>query len=471
MIRYALAALALVALTGCALPAPHDFAGLQTDVARRVEARVQWRGDGAQDKALDEALRELLSRELSADDAAQIALLNNRELAATFEELGVARADLVEAGLLKNPVFSAEVRFPGSPFELDVFADVLDLFILPLRKRVAEAQFEAAKARITDEVLKLWSEARAAYYEHAAAQQMLELRRSITLATDASADAAKRLHDAGNITDLELYNEQALREQARIELARAETEALTTRHHLSEVMGLWGTDAQRWKAAGRLPDADSTAPQPGQLESLAISQRADVAAARQELEALGRTYGLVRLTSLIPEVNVGLHNEREPEGEDTIGPSIEFPVPIFNHGQAARARAQAQIRQAQHRYYALAVRARSEVRSAHARFVSLRDQANYYRAVIIPLRHRIVGETQLQYNAMHAGVFQLLAAKQAEIEAGEQYVQTLRDYWVARTELERAVGSRLPGSPASTYPATAPSTQPQAAPSHEHHHH
>ncbi len=41
-------------------------------------------------------------------------------------------------------------------------------------------------------------------------------------------------------------------------------------------------------------------------------------------------------------------------------------------------------------------------------------------------------------------VFMLLSAKQAEIDAGRAYLESIRDYWMARAELERATGGALP---------------------------
>ena len=73
----------------------------------------------------------------------------------------------------------------------------------------------------------------------------------------------------------------------------------------------------------------------------------------------------------------------------------------------------------------------------------------------MPLRHQIVQQNQLQFNAMQVGIFELLQSKQAEIDAGREYVEALKDYWVARAELERAVGGRIEAAVAATRPAPA----------------
>ncbi|MDQ6622397.1 MAG: hypothetical protein M3Y86_02780, partial [Verrucomicrobiota bacterium] len=83
---------------------------VQSSVRERIGQRVEWRKDAAADAEISQAVRALLRGTLTAERAVQIALLNNRELQATFEELGIANADLTEAGLLKNPVFDASAR-------------------------------------------------------------------------------------------------------------------------------------------------------------------------------------------------------------------------------------------------------------------------------------------------------------------------------------------------------------------------
>lgn len=338
-------------LAGCAsVPRDAGFDDVRRTVADRTGHTVQWRDQTAEDAAVDAAVRAMLQDELTVDEAVQVALLNNLNLQATYEELGISQAQLVQAGLLKNPVFSVEARFPARPrypLEVDVFQDFMSIFLLPLRKKVAAAEFEATKLRVANAALDLAAEARSAFYTLQAAQQMVEMRRTVLEAAEASAEASQRLHDAGNITDLQLHSDQTMAAQARPDLVEAEADVVDARAHLAALMGL--SDG-RWHVAARLPDPPQVAPEPGELESLAMSQRLDVAAAKQEIEVAAAQLGLTRRSRLIPEIDVGAHFEREPDGTRTAGPSVELPVPIFDQGQAATARGRSVLRQAQRRY-------------------------------------------------------------------------------------------------------------------------
>src|SRR5439155_17029187 len=88
---------------------------LQSTIRQRTGKQVEWQKDVEASDQIREAIRVLLRRTLTADSAVQVALLNNRELQATFEEIGIAQADLIEAGLLRNPIFVGDARFPIRP--------------------------------------------------------------------------------------------------------------------------------------------------------------------------------------------------------------------------------------------------------------------------------------------------------------------------------------------------------------------
>ena len=462
-------------MVGCAtVPNDAGFDDVKSRVAERTGVRVDWAKEHEAERRMSDAVASALRRDLTADAAVEIALLNNRDLQATYEELGIAQAELVEAGLPRNPTLTAEIRFPKSPaypFDIDVTQQFLDLLFIPLRKQIAGAQFEAAKWRVTSAVANAAAETTAAFYRAQGAEQLIDLRRKIVQAAEASIDAAKRLHDAGNITDRAFASEKAMYEQAKLVLGVAEADVLDAREELSAAMGVWGRDTE-WKIAPRLPDLPATEIEPKGLESLAVQQRADLQAARAHVEALAQSLGLTKSSSLFPDASATVHWSGEPDGTKSLGPGIEVPLPLFNQGQPAIAAAQARLRQSEQQFAAMAVRIRSDVRRARSRLFAARARAEYQRNVIVPLRHEIVQQSQLEYNAMQLGVFELLQARQAEIDAGRDYVESLRDYWVARTELEKALGGRskaiLPATAPSTRP-TAPTQEPPQPQGHQHH--
>jgi outer membrane protein, heavy metal efflux system len=121
---------------------------------------------------------------------------------------------------------------------------------------------------------------------------------------------------------------------------------------------------------------------------------------------------------------------------------VAIQIPIFDQGQATNAVAAAELRRAMQDYVAEAVELRSAARAARDRLAAARERAVYCRDVLLPVRGEVLRESQLQYNAMQIGVFQLLTAKRDEVEAGGQYIQSLRDYWLARANLELILAGR-----------------------------
>jgi outer membrane protein, heavy metal efflux system len=433
-------------VVSCAHVDPNPaFRELANTVHLRTGKRVQWNRGSAEDAQAQAAVSSLLSRPLTADSAAQIALLNNRNLQATYEELGIAQADLVEAGLLKNPTFYFERRLPGQAAEIDLVQEFIDILLLPLRKRIAAPQFEAAKLRVGHEILTTAAEVRAAFYEHQGDQQLVDVRKTVANATERSAETALKMHEAGNLRDLDLASEQATHAQAKIDLAKAQTSAVGSREKLNKLMGAFGTQTNWTVASPRLPGLPGSEVSTSQLESRAIQQRLDLAAARQQLIAEARARGIAPAEAIFQRAEIGSHYEHEIEPRHSTGPSISLPIPIFNQGQPASARANARMRQAEQRYLALAAEIRSDVRATRDKMLLARRQVDYFKSTALPMRTRVTEESQLQYNAMQITPFQLLQAKQEEVKAGADYVEALREYWVARAELEKAVGGSLNG--------------------------
>ncbi len=455
-------------LVGCVtLPKDAGLHDVQDDVRQRSGFTIDRIPTDAEEQVV-ERVRDLLREELSDSRAVEVALLGNRRLQATLQELGIARAELWQAGLPRNPILGGEIRFPGrssAPFEISLVQEVLDLIWLPQRRKLASAVFEQTKLRVAAEVFDLVTEVRGAYFTAQAASQMATMRRAVADAARIAADLAIRQHKAGNISDLELENEQALFEQAKLDLVLGEEEELLSRERLNSLLGLWG-DLTQWRMAPRLPDPPAEEPDLAGLESLAASQRLDLAVARREIEVATRALPLARSSAF--ELEAGVHREKEPEGTTTTGPALEVSLPVFDRGGAGRSRARAVLAQAEQRYAALAVEVRSEVRAARHRMLSARARSAYHRDVVLPRRSRIVNFSQQEYNFMLIGVFQLLQAKRDEITAQGESIEALRDYWIARSELERAVGGRLtPAAQGST--ANQPAVEPQK-PNEDHDH-
>jgi cobalt-zinc-cadmium efflux system outer membrane protein len=181
------------------------------------------------------------------------------------------------------------------------------------------------------------------------------------------------------------------------------------------------------------------------IERLALERSLDLAQARQRIIISGEDLGLSRWMTLFPEFSAGPASERN-DGAWEVGPKVDFPIPLFDQGQARVGRMAAGLRRSQQEYYALAVRIRANARQVRDRLEGASDRANYYRDILLPLHERIVNEAQLQYNAMQLGPLQLLRAREQQIETAVSYIGALRDYWLARADVGQMLSGRLPAA-------------------------
>ena len=436
-------------LAGCASTGPQQaFAPVQGEVARLSGQRVVWNQDVDAGHLVDAAAWKRLQAPLDADAAAQLALINNPDLQATFEDLGISQADLVQAGLLKNPVFAASLRFPDvapgiTDAEYSVAEDFLSVALLPLQARIARQNLAATQARLAHEVIELIAQVKSAFYTYQADLQLGERLKLILQADQAGADLAQKQQQAGGLNKLGLLNQQAQVASAQMALAEAQKDTIAAREKLNRLMGLWGA-AITWTARPALPPLPASDPGTATLEELALRQRSDLRALREETDAVGQALALKTNTRFLPvSIDIGADTEETPDRQRVTGPTIQLDVPIFDQGQGVVAKLTAQHRQLQWRLRALSVQICSEAREAGRLLIIDRNEVALFKKTVVPLNIQTVNQTLLQYNAMEINTYDLFLAKQRELDAERDYIDAWRDYWINRTGLEAAVGGSL----------------------------
>lgn len=210
--------------------------------------------------AIAKRTQDLLAAPLSMDDAVQIALLNNRGLQASYGELGIAEADLVQTDLLA-----------------------------------------------ADAMLKVAADARRAYVGAVAAKQSAAYAEQVKDSAEAGAELAWRMQQAGHFSKLDYAREQAFYAQALADMARARQQSVSAREKLTRVMGLWGSQAQ-YDLPERLPDLPAARPELHDLESFAMQNRLDIQAAKLQTQSVASSLGLSKATHFVNVLDVGYPN-------------------------------------------------------------------------------------------------------------------------------------------------------------------
>ena len=457
MIRLTATALASLVLTGCAsFSQDGGFTTVEQLTKERVGQTPTYQRTGEQTDSAKARIAELLKQPLSADSVVEIALLNNRDLQASYAELGIAESDLVRAGRLANPSFSFGRLGGGGAVEIDraVLFDVLGLFIMPLAMQVEQRRFEQTQLQAAYETVGIAGEARKAFFEAVTAQQLAAYFGQVKEAADASNELARRMAAAGNFNRLAKMREQSFYADATAQLARAGHQAIASRERLTRVLALSG-DQLEFKLPERLPELPAAPAEPKDAEQIAMDKRLDVLMAKRATEATAKSLGLTKTTRFINVLQVGYQNQSNTGESRKNGYEIELELPLFDFGSARVARAEATYMQSVNRTAQLAINARSEVRESYSAYRTAYDLARHFRDEVVPLRKRISDENMLRYNGMLASVFELLADSKDQISSVTGAVEALRDYWVAETNLQAALTGRSPGSTPVMGPSTA----------------
>lgn len=403
----------------------------------------------------------LLAAPLDAEAAVRVALLDNRELRARLREIGVARGQLIQAGLLPNPRAEAELLPErNSRVELRVEYDVTRALLAPLAARASAPELDAARTRAAAAVVGLAYRVREGFYRLQAAEQSLAIQQRELDALAARHEAAQALVRAGNVTELEVATEEATYERARVGVARSELRVAMERERMQRLLGQHGA-ATGWRVGGGLAPVSDAPDIAADLERRALTASLALRESRQRLEALGRQAGWTRAAGWIPDVAIdvhGLHGDPDDaaasSGDDwRFGAGVSLEIPLFDRRQGTAAQLEAEFDALLEKYYGFAVDVRSAAREARSRVLSAHARARQYQDVIVPAQRRVTQQTLLQYNAMQIGIFQLLEARAAELRVELEQVETLREYWTAAAELTALLaGGRVTPEPSERRP-------------------
>ncbi|BAM04404.1 TolC family protein [Phycisphaera mikurensis] len=235
--------LALAASACTSAPRDAGFGDVADTAESRGGVSPAWTRTPEADREADRIVRETLAQPLTAEAVVRVAILHNRDLQAVYEELGISRGQLIQAGLPDNPVLAWDTWFfdAGVSFEGALFQNLISVFTIPLRREIQGEQLEAAKRRVSAAVLATIGDARRAYVAFLTQRQLVNMERAVVTATEASYLTAERLRQAGNIPQLPVLRERTLYEESKLRLNLALERLGETREALNRIMSLSGS--------------------------------------------------------------------------------------------------------------------------------------------------------------------------------------------------------------------------------------
>ena len=460
--RCTLGTMAIAALAGCTTFSPDGGRGeVERLAAERIGTPARVLTQPGDERARRTAVEARLAEVLTAESAVEIALLNQPALQVRLAELGLAEADLVQAGRLRNPVFVYSNKRHADVVEIEraVLVNVAALVMMPLALDMGERRFAQAKLVAAADIVQAAGTVRQAWIRAVAAHERLVYDDRVMCAAEAASDLALRMAEVGNFSKLAQMREHAFYADAAAALARSRHLALAERERLARLLGLPDGGASL-RLPPRLPDLPGTTLEGATSEQVAMDRRLDVRIATAEVESLARSLGLTRTTRFVNVLEVGYANTSATGESRADGYEIELELPLFDFGDAKVARAEIRYRQALAGAADVAVNARSEVREAYSAYRTALDLAKHYRDEIVPLRRRIADEMLLRYNGMLAGVFDLLADARVQSATVAASIDATRDFWLAESALQLALAGRSSGAMLTLGRAASPAAEP-----------
>jgi outer membrane protein TolC len=447
--RFAVLLAAAAALSGCAtFSKDGGFDPVAAQTRTRLHQEVRWARTEKEAAKSGLEVADLLTHELSADDAVQIALLNNRGLQASFEQLGISEADLVQSGRLPNPRFTLRrtVASPQYDIEETLTFNVLALLTAPYAHDIEKRRFAETQNAVVVAVVKLANDTRQAFLTAVAAGESVRYLEQVKSAAETAAELAQRMFAAGNWNLIDQAREQSFYADAAQRLTRARWVQASSRERLLRLMGFSG-EQSNLRLPATLPELPRSIEELPDVEQAVVQNRIDLRLQRMRMDELARSLGLTKATRFVNALDLGparvLQGTQSQPYEH--GYEISLEIPVFDGGGPVVRRAQALYAQAADRFAQAAVDARSQIREAYAGYRAAFDIARQQHDEAVPAAKRVAAQNLLRYNASLISIFDLLADARSQIESVDAAIQSQRDFWLAGAQLDAAlVGNPTP---------------------------
>ena len=438
----ALGALALSLLSSCAtIDADADFRESARLASERTGiADISWSPD---DEALIQATIETsIANGLTLNQAVWIALVNNPELLAALQAVGISRAEFVASSLPPNPTFSftrleSEVGFVET---ISLAMSVLDLVLTPLQSQAASARLDAARFGAARHAVDLTFQVREACFRLLALESAERITQEQTDLLGQSVESSRRRLSAGEAdrVDVNLLNADLLSSQ--LDQVSTHRDVRLARIDLALLLGL-AARSDELSLVGEWPAVGSSA-DPQALVEQALSRRLDLLEARARVRAAEEDLS-IEGGRVVSDISLGVEREHTGVEPDLLGPTLGVTLPIFHQNQPGIARARFELIRRTEELRAAENRSIAEVIAAQETLSANRELLELLELEVLPLARSSVETALRAYQADRHDLLVLISAQRTLLRERRAYVQTLLEQAIAWAALERAAGGPL----------------------------
>jgi outer membrane protein, heavy metal efflux system len=380
---------------------------------------------------------------LTDDEAIAIALWNNPKFQLDLAELGIARADLLDAGLLRNPILS--LLFPLGPKQLEFTLNFpLDLLQRPSRIGAAQLDVQRVAENLVQHGLDVARDAIVSYADlHLAVERKNLAGKTAEVQSEIARISAARLR-LGDISELEESSSRLEALRAQEALMRRSQEAELARMQFISLLGLITKEEEPHFTMVTSPIFDSSNMQMADLLKQSFASRPDLRAAEIAIEAAGKKIGwekskILNFTAMLDA------NAQGKEGFE-MGPGIQAEIPIFNLNQGKIARAKAQLDQAILQYFVVKNQIALEVKEAFAAYQTAKKTLELSRSKWVPSAIEASDDAMNAYSVGEVSYLYLLQINSQLLEARLREAESTADLRRAEAKLKHSIGFFKQGS-------------------------
>ena len=373
--------LILCMLAGCQkVEIYNDKCSLQRKAARQLAVVPHYQSHSLQD------IEERLQGGISRNDAIGIALQHNPHIQADLETLGIAKADVKQAGLFTNPsvqtVFYAPLRGPTFANNTQCDINLADFWLVPLRKKVQQKEFEQTSLRILATMLDVTKEASLAYARVLLYKDITALYRHVIDRLEALFNTIEYRTQFGLEDTLDHMEATITLNQARNTYTKSEALLSESYAQLRFTLGVSPTIEPMLLTEDLQSITSNIAP----VDTLIMHAQANRPAILEAQLAEQQYQAKLSLekANIFKEINAGVAFQQDFDRNRGIGASLSFNLPLFdtNHVQVNRTRSL--LRQAQLNTKQTALTISKEIYQLHTQLNALHKQITNYTMVIIP---------------------------------------------------------------------------------------
>ncbi len=387
---------------------------------------------------------------ISLNDAIDYALKHNLDLSGNRLNIDIAKNDIKVANRLQNPDFQSFFNI-GKVWreEPNNFGLVLPVEIgkRGVRKKLAKSNLELVKGNVELAELQLKLDVRETYVDLVASKSILKILDEQKKLFSDLYDIAQKKYQAGAVPETDVIQAKITLNQLLIQYNSANTDVYIARNRFNSLLNAKDFDSKEdylpsYKDSIKMltPSPRCKLPDFNSIVEIALQKRIDLQNSLKEIDVAQKNLKVV-IRQRIPDIELGAgrqfmtRNSTEDWKSETGGyiAGNITNIPLFYQYTPEIKNAKIAVDQKQLAYDSLRVKVVNDVNSSYDRFITAKDNLNYYTDNMMTESEQFLKMSKRSYEVGKTNITNLIYIEQSYKSIVTGYVTALAEYndaWV-----------------------------------------